>query len=78
MPQVIEKHNMIADEVAIAASHLATHLRGRLRDASISVEDGGVIIHGATKSYYVKQLAQEAVMKRISMPIAANQIKVRA
>jgi hypothetical protein len=66
-----------SDEIAIAAAHLAGHLRGRLHDVSLSVQRGGVIIHGRTRSYYVKQLAQHAVMKRVSMPIAANEIVVQ-
>jgi osmotically-inducible protein OsmY len=73
-----EVTSTVADEVATAATHLAKHLRGRLRDASVSVQRGGVVIRGTAKSYYVKQLAQHAVMKRVSLPIAANEIEVQA
>jgi hypothetical protein len=66
----------VSDEIAITAEHLAVHLRGRLRNVSLTVQRGGVIIHGRTRSYYVKQLAQHAVMKRVSLPIAANEIEV--
>jgi hypothetical protein len=68
----------VADQIATAVTHLAMHLRGRLHDASVSVESGGVVIRGLTKSYYVKQLAQHAVMEHVSLPIAANEIVVRA
>jgi osmotically-inducible protein OsmY len=68
--------SIVADEVAMAAMHLTKHLRGRLKDASVSVQRGGVVIRGTTNSYYVKQLAQHAVMKRVSLPIAANEIEV--
>lgn len=68
----------VADQIATAVKHLAMHLRGRLHDASVSVQCGGVVIRGTTKSYYVKQLAQHAVMEHVSLPIAANEIVVRA
>jgi osmotically-inducible protein OsmY len=65
-------------EIATVAAHLAQHLRGRLRDASVTIHRGGVVIRGTTKSYYVKQLAQHAVMKHVSLPIVANEIDVQA
>jgi len=73
-----EVTSIVAHEVAMAATHLAKHLRGRLRNASVSVQRGGVVIRGTTTSYYVKQLAQHAVMKHVSLPIAANDIEVQA
>jgi osmotically-inducible protein OsmY len=73
-----DQSSITSTEVATAAAHLVKHLRGRLRDASVSVQRGGVVIRGTTKSYYVKQLAQHAVMKRVSLPIAANEIEVQA
>lgn len=69
---------LIANEIAIASRHLVKQLRGRLRNASVSIRHGGVVIRGTTKSYYVKQLAQHAVMKRVSLPIEANEIEVQA
>jgi len=80
MPGVIRSlgdNTRVADEVAAAATHLQDYLRGRLRDASVSVHEGGVVISGKASSYYVKQLAQHAVMARVSLPIAANTIEVR-
>jgi len=73
-----EESSITSGEIATAAAHLAQHLRGRLRDASVSVQRGGVVIRGITKSYYVKQLAQHAVMKHVSLPIVANEIDVQA
>jgi hypothetical protein len=81
VPSITETHgvtSIVAEEIATAAAHLAKHLRGRLVDASVTVHRGGVVIRGTTKSYYVKQLAQHAVMKRVSLPIAANDIEVQA
>lgn len=81
MAKTIEASEMtpsVADEVATAATYLARHLRGRLRDGRVSVLRGGVVIRGTTKSFYVKQLALHAVMERVSLPIAANEIEVHS
>ena len=67
---------VVSPEIVAVERHLARHLRGRLRDARISLQQGGVVLHGRTRSYYVKQLAQHAVMKHFSLPIAANEIEV--
>lgn len=66
----------ISDELVAAAAHIANVLRGRLLDLCLSVERGGVVIGGRTGSYYVKQLAQHAIMNCVSLPIAANDIEV--
>jgi len=63
-------------ELDATAEHLAKYLRGRLHDVNLIVRQGGVVIRGAANSYYVKQLAQHAVMQRVSLPIAANEIVV--
>ncbi len=67
----------VSDQIAITAAHLAEHLRGRLRDVRLTVHGEAVVIRGRASSYYVKQLAQHAVMKRVSLPIAANEIEVQ-
>ncbi len=67
----------VSNQIAITAVHLAKYLRGRLRDVRLTVQGEAVVIHGRASSYYVKQLAQHAVMKRISLPIAANEIEVQ-
>lgn len=64
-------------ELDATARHLAKYLRGRLHEVDLSIRQGGVVIRGVANSYYVKQLAQHAVMQRISLPIAANEIVVR-
>ena len=68
--------SVISSEIDAMAVHLASHLRGRLLDLSLTVQPDGVVIGGRTGSYYVKQLAQHAVMNGVSMPIAANDIEV--
>jgi hypothetical protein len=51
-------------------------LNGRVRDFRLSVEHGGLVLQGCTHSYYVKQLAQQAVMEVALLPIQANEIEV--
>jgi hypothetical protein len=72
-----EQECVIVEEIAIAAAHLKRHLHGRLYDAGVSVHAGGVVISGHTGYYYVKQLAQHAIMNRVTLPIVANEIEVR-
>lgn len=67
---------VVSQEIARAEAHWARRLRGRLRDATISLQHDGVILRGRTNTYYVKQLAQHSVMKLVSVPIAANEIEV--
>jgi hypothetical protein len=40
------------------------------------VHPDGVVLHGIAGSYYVKQMAQHAVMEHLSLPIVANEIEV--
>ena len=79
--ELVVKHRRpvpVTDELNAAVAHLATRLRGRLFDLRMFVRDGGVVIRGVANSYYVKQLAQHAVMQLVSLPIAANEIVVRS
>ena len=68
--------SLVYDELATALERLSCQLRGRLCDASVSLHQGGVVLRGRTQSYYVKQLAQHAVMTCVSVPIFANEIEV--
>lgn len=80
MPGVIRSpgdSTRLADEVAQAATYLQDSLRGHLRDANVSVHDGGVAISGKASSFYIKQLAQHAVMTRVSLPVVSNTIEVQ-
>ena len=37
---------------------------------------GGIVLRGFTRTYYLKQLAQQAVMNLTDLPILANEIEV--
>jgi hypothetical protein len=51
-------------------------LANRLFDFRLSWNEDGLILMGSTRSYHVKQLAQEALRERTALPIALNEIQV--
>ena len=51
-------------------------MNGRVRDFRLLFQGDGLILKGFSHSYYVKQIAQHAVMKRTNLPILANEIVV--
>lgn len=65
---------------ADALDHLRSAVRGQLRgwvdNFAVSREQHGLVLTGATRSYYAKLLAQEVVMRHADEPIARNDIEV--
>jgi hypothetical protein len=57
-------------------ARLQSFLHGQVRDFRIELREGGLVLHGHTRTYYGKQLAQEAVRQASQMPIASNDIAV--
>jgi hypothetical protein len=51
-------------------------LRGRMSCFKIQRAATGLILRGHSQTYYVKQLAQHAIMEACPLPILANEIKV--
>jgi len=51
-------------------------LHGRVRQFHLSLYGAGLVLTGRTCTYYVKQLAQHAVMEFVDLPILANDIEV--
>jgi hypothetical protein len=51
-------------------------IRGYVRDFRLVAAANGVILRGSARSYYAKQLAQQAVMGAAPLPILANEIEV--
>ncbi len=72
----LDREPFVEQEIVDAELYLAQSLRGRLFAASLSVHPDGVVLHGIAGSYYVKQMAQHAVMEHLSLPIVANEIEV--
>ena len=53
-----------------------SRLAGRVRDFHLVYRQDGLVLQGQTRTYYAKQLAQQAVMTATSLPIRANNIDV--
>ena len=51
-------------------------LSGLVRNLRVHFHECGIVLCGFTRTYYVKQLAQHAVMTETSLPILANEIEV--
>ncbi len=51
-------------------------LCGKVRDFRLEVSGKGLILRGHARTYYAKQLAQQAVMEGTRLPILANEIEV--
>ncbi len=51
-------------------------LGGQVRDFRLDVAEKGLILRGHARTYYAKQLAQQAVMEATRLPILANEIDV--
>ncbi len=57
-------------------SLVRTRSFGRVRDLRLELSGEGLILHGRATSYYVKQLAQQAVLEAGSLSLLANEIEV--
>jgi hypothetical protein len=58
-------------------AHVQSQLHGRIHDLRLVAGEDGLRLRGCAHSYYVKQLAQHAVMRATNRRIAANEIEVR-
>ena len=57
-------------------AHVQSRLGGRVRYLEVLFRGEGIVLKGRAHSYYVKQLAQHAVMQTSDYPILANEIEV--
>jgi hypothetical protein len=67
---------MTPDEVQSAELNLRGRLRGRVYSLCLTVSEEGFVLHGHSRTYYAKQLAQHMLMAMSRLPIAANEIIV--
>ena len=65
-----------ADGVTELEAHVQCRLGGQIREFRLVMADKGLILRGHARTYYVKQLAQHAVMEATGLPILANEIEV--
>ena len=51
---------------------------GQVEDLHVLVRGHGLVLRGRARTYYVKQLAQHAVLGASRLPLVANEIEVAA
>ena len=76
MNQQLQADTMTRESLARIGEGIQCRLAGRVRDFQIFLQEQGVILRGHAHTHYAKQLAQQAVMEAISLPIRANEIHV--
>jgi hypothetical protein len=64
------------DEMDRLEAHVQSRLNGRVRDLCLLLRGNGLVLQGHAHTYYVTQLAQQAVMEATELPILANEIVV--
>jgi hypothetical protein len=64
------------EEVAELELRLGHEFKGRIHGFRLVVRELGLVLQGRTQTFYVKQLAQHAVMRTAGLPIVANEIVV--
>jgi hypothetical protein len=65
-----------SNDLNMACINTVRTLGGRVSDLRLLLRDNGLVLQGRAQSYYVKQLAQEMVMKATKLPVLANEIEV--
>jgi hypothetical protein len=62
------------EDVMRLEARVQHHLGGRVCNLRLVVRYNGVVLQGCVRTYYAKQLAQQAVMEASGLPILANEI----
>lgn len=57
-------------------ARLQSCLHGQVRNFRIELRQEGIVLHGLCRTYYAKQLAQEAVRHAMPCRIFLNDIEV--
>ena len=57
-------------------TRVQSRLSGRVKNFRLVVRENGLILTGQARTYFAKQLAQQAVMEATALPIVANEIEV--
>jgi hypothetical protein len=63
-------------DVERVEAHVRSRVWGQIKGLELLVLDRGIHIRGRACTYYVKQLAQHAVLETSQLPLAANEIEV--
>jgi len=57
-------------------AYVQERVGGRVRDFRVTLRDGGLSLHGRSRTQHAKQLVQQAVLEIADRPIVANEIRV--
>jgi hypothetical protein len=57
-------------------AHVENRLGSRLRNFRVVIEPPGLVLIGSCATYFVKQLAQHALLEVARLPLVANRIEV--
>jgi hypothetical protein len=58
------------------AAHVHGRVWGQVEGLRLEVRGHGLVLRGRARTYYVKQLAQHAVLGASPLPLVANEIEV--
>jgi hypothetical protein len=64
------------NDVGRVEAHVRSRVWGQVKGLELLVLDRGILIRGHARTYYMKQLAQHAVLEASQLPLAANEIEV--
>lgn len=64
------------ESLFLIEEQIRCRLAGRVRAFQLVAHPDGLILRGGARTYYAKQLAQQAVMEMTRTPILANEIEV--
>lgn len=64
------------EELTRITERIQKDLHFPIREFRMDIEHNGLVLQGIARSYYEKQLVQEAVLRSSALPIASNDIAV--
>jgi hypothetical protein len=67
---------LVCENLARIEEYVRCRLSRRVREFQLVIYENGLVLRGQAPTFYVKQLAQQAVMETTSLPIRANEIHV--
>lgn len=76
MNQQLDIDTLTGENLARIEKYVRCRLGGRVREFQLIVHEYGLVLRGRARTFYVKQLAQHAVMETTSLSIRANEIDV--
>jgi hypothetical protein len=65
-----------ASHLQESIEELSTHLAGHVTGLTIESTPDGYRLRGACKTYFAKQVAQEALVQMVGGPVLSNDIQV--